>query len=106
MFWTVAQMVAHHTSNGCELRPGDLFGSGTISGPGPDGCGSLLELTNAGREPLVLPTGEKRRFLEDGDEVILKAYGRRPGFVTIGFGECRSIVQDLTPSPASGEHRS
>ncbi len=73
MYWTPAQVLAHHASNGCNLNPGDLLGSGTISAPTPDGYGSLLEITRGGREPIQLPSGETRRFLEDGDEVILRA---------------------------------
>ena len=92
MYWTVAQMVAHHSSNGCNLNPGDLFGSGTISGPERDGYASLLEATQGGAQPLRLASGEERRFLEDGDEVILRAQARREGFVPIGFGECRGRV--------------
>jgi fumarylacetoacetase len=92
LYWTVAQMVAHHTSSGCNLQPGDLFGSGTISSPTPDGFGSLLEITRGGREPITLASGEARRFLEDGDEVIFRAHARRDGFATIGFGECRGTV--------------
>jgi fumarylacetoacetase len=92
MYWTVAQMVAHHTSNGCSLRPGDLFGSGTISAPTRDGYGSLLEITRGGREPVTLPNGETRAFLEDGDEIVLRARARREGAAPIGFGECRAIV--------------
>jgi len=91
-YWTVAQMVAHHSSNGCDLRPGDLFGSGTLSGPAPEGAGSLLELTHGGRAPLSFPNGETRRFLEDGDEVILRARAAADGAVTIGFGDCRAVV--------------
>jgi fumarylacetoacetase len=93
MYWTVAQLVAHHTSNGCNLRPGDLFGSGTISAPEAIGFGSLLETTRGGQEPIRLKSGEERRFLEDGDEVILRAY-TRPGreFARIGFGECRGKI--------------
>jgi fumarylacetoacetase len=92
LYWTVAQMVAHHTSNGCNLRPGDLFGSGTVSGPdrGTEGC--LLEMTRGGREPITLPNGETRRYLEDGDEVIFRGWCRRDGFVTIGLGTCRGRV--------------
>jgi fumarylacetoacetase len=96
MYWTVAQLIAHHTSGGCNLRAGDLLGSGTISGPSADGCGSLLEMTNGGRDPITLPTGETRTFLQDGDEVILRARASRPGFAPIGFGECRAVVQ---PAP-------
>jgi fumarylacetoacetase len=96
MYWTVAQLIAHHTSGGCNLRAGDLLGSGTISAPSADGCGSLLEMTNGGRDPITLPTGETRTFLQDGDEVILRARASRPGFAPIGFGECRAVVQ---PAP-------
>jgi fumarylacetoacetase len=92
MYWTVSQMVAHHASNGCNLRSGDLLASGTISGREKDSRGCLLELTWRGTEPLVLPTGETRRFLEDGDEVIMRGYCERPGAARIGFGECRGIV--------------
>jgi fumarylacetoacetase len=92
MYWTVAQLVAHHASGGCNLQPGDLFGTGTISAPGEDGCGSLLETTNGGRKPVELPSGETRRFLEDGDEVILRAYAEREGYARIGFGECRGTI--------------
>jgi fumarylacetoacetase len=92
MYWTMAQMVAHHTSNGCDLRPGDLIASGTISGPGPDERGCLLELTRRGADPLELPSGEQRQFLEDGDEVILRGYCEREGSVRIGFGECRAMI--------------
>lgn len=92
MYWTVAQLVAHHTSNGCNLRPGDLLASGTISGPAKDARGCLLELTWRGTEPIHLPSGEVRRFLEDGDEVILSAYCEREGHPRIGFGECRGVV--------------
>lgn len=92
MYWTVAQMLAHHTSNGCNLLPGDLLGSGTISGPDKTSRGSLLEATEGGRAPIRLPSGEERRFLEDGDEIVLKAQARREGFAPIGFGECRAAV--------------
>jgi fumarylacetoacetase len=92
MYWTPAQLLAHHTSNGCNLQPGDLLGTGTISAPTPDGYGSLLEITQVGREPLRLPSGETRRFLEDGDEILLRAHARRAGWVSIGFGECRGTV--------------
>jgi fumarylacetoacetase len=90
LYWTPAQLVAHHASNGCNLRPGDLLGSGTISSEGA--YGSLLEITRGGREPITLASGETRRFLEDGDEVILRARGKREGFAPIGFGECRGVV--------------
>jgi fumarylacetoacetase len=92
LYWTFAQMIAHHTSNGCNLRPGDLLGSGTLSGPAPGSLGCLLEITRRGREPLELPNGETRTFLADGDEVILRASCERPGFRRIGFGECRAVV--------------
>lgn len=93
MYWTVAQLIAHHTSNGCNLQPGDLFGSGTISAPDATGVGSLLEATRGGQTPIELESGEKRRFLEDGDELVL--YARTPpapNSVQIGFGECRGKV--------------
>jgi fumarylacetoacetase len=92
LYWTPAQMVAHHASNGCNLNPGDLFGTGTISAPTSDGCGSLLEITQGGRLPITMPSGEERRFLEDGDEVVLRARARKPGAAPIGFGECRGLV--------------
>jgi fumarylacetoacetase len=92
MYWTVAQMVAHHTSGGCDLNPGDLFGSGTLSAPDPAGFGSLLETTRGGQAPVALPGGETRRFLEDGDAVILRARAARQGAVGIGFGECRARI--------------
>ncbi|AHL75467.1 fumarylacetoacetase [Stutzerimonas stutzeri] len=92
MYWTVAQMVAHHSVNGCSLQPGDLFGSGTLSGPSADSLGSLLEITQGGKQPLELPSGETRTFLEDGDEIILKARCRHEGHASIGFGECRGRV--------------
>ena len=92
LYWTPAQFVAHHTSNGCNLRPGDLLGSGTVSGPVDDARGCLLEVTRRGAEPLTLPTGETRRFLEDGDEVTFAAFCARDGFARIGFGECRGAV--------------
>ncbi len=96
LYWTVAQMVAHHTSGGCNLQPGDLFGSGTISGTDPDGIGCLLEMTFGGRDAIALPNGETRRYLQDGDEVTFRAHCRRPGAVTIGFGECRGRVMPGT----------
>jgi fumarylacetoacetase len=92
MYWTLAQMVAHHTSNGCNLRPGDLIGSGTVSGPDKLNRGCLLEVTWRGTEPLELPGGEVRRFLEDGDEIILRGWCERPGFRRIGLGECRGKI--------------
>jgi fumarylacetoacetase len=92
LYWTVAQLVAHHSSNGCNLRPGDIFGTGTISGPTPAELGSLLEISLGGRQPLTLASGETRRFLEDGDTVIMRARCRRDGVAGIGFGECRGTV--------------
>jgi len=92
MYWTVAQLVTHHSVNGCQLQPGDLFGSGTLSGAQPGQHGSLLEITHGGKESLALASGESRRFLEDGDEVILRARCVAPGQVSIGFGECRGRI--------------
>lgn len=93
LYWTVAQLVAHHTSNGCNLRPGDLLGSGTISTPDDEGVGSLLELTGGGARPVTLATGSARTFLEDGDEVIIRARAERAGCAPVGFGEVRGTVQ-------------
>jgi len=92
MYWTVAQMIAHHTSNGCNITVGDLIGSGTVSGPEKSSWGSLLELTARGREPLELPSGEKRGFIEDGDEITFRGSCARDGVARIGFGECRGVV--------------
>ncbi|HKA81870.1 MAG TPA: fumarylacetoacetase [Xanthobacteraceae bacterium] len=92
LYWTVAQLVAHHTCNGCNLRPGDIFGSGTISGPTGDSLGSMLEISAGGRQPITLASGETRRFLEDGDSVIIQAHCRREGYAGIGFGECRGTI--------------
>ena len=92
MYWTVAQLVAHHSVNGCQLQPGDLFGSGTLSGPTADSYGSLLEITEGGKQPVELASGEVRKFLEDGDEIILRARCQRDGVASIGFGECRGKV--------------
>jgi len=91
-YWSVSQMVAHHTVNGCNLQPGDLLGTGTLSGPTPASGGSLLELSSGGKQPLTLASGETRSFLEDGDEVIFRGHARREGFVRIGFGEARGEV--------------
>jgi fumarylacetoacetase len=88
----VAQMIAHHTSNGCNLVVGDLIGSGTVSGPEKESWGSLLELTARGREPIALPTGEQRGFIEDGDEIIFKGYCSKQDYPRIGFGECRAVM--------------
>jgi fumarylacetoacetase len=92
IYWTVAQMLAHHTSNGCNLEVGDLMASGTVSGPEKTSWASLLELTARGSEPIDLPGGEKRGFIEDGDEIIFRGYCTKPGYRRIGFGECRAVV--------------
>ena len=92
MYWTPAQMLTHHASNGCNLRPGDLFASGTVSGPDPGSQGCLLELTRRGADPIALPTGEERRFLHDGDEIIMRAYFQREGAARIGLGECAGLI--------------
>ena len=92
MYWTLAQMVTHHASNGCNLQPGDLLASGTVSGSTPESRGCLLERTWRGTEPLALPTGEQRRFLEDGDEVTMRGWCERPGYRRIGFGDCTGVV--------------
>lgn len=91
-YWTVAQMVAHHTVNGCNLQPGDFLGSGTQSGPEPEQAGSLLELTQAGKAPIELPNGERRIFLEDGDTVIFRAWCEKPGAARVGFGSASGTV--------------
>jgi fumarylacetoacetase len=91
-YWSFAQMIAHHTSNGCNLRPGDLLGSGTVSGPTDESRACLLEHT----EPLHLPNGETRRYLQDEDEIIFKARAQRQGYVAIGFGECRARIVDVS----------
>jgi fumarylacetoacetase len=92
MYWTPAQMLAHHASNGCNMRPGDLLASGTISGADEASRGCLLELTWRGSKPVHLPNGETRKFLEDGDEVIMRGFCERDGLVRIGLGECVGIV--------------
>ncbi len=92
MYWTPGQMLVHHASGGCNMRTGDLIGSGTVSGKSKDSRGSMLELTWRGAEPLTLPSGETRKFLEDGDEVIMRGYCEREGVRRIGFGECRGTV--------------
>lgn len=93
MYWTAAQIVTHHASNGCNLLPGDLLGTGTISTPDDSGLGSLLELTRGGSQPLTLPNGESRTFLADGDVVVMQAHAKAGGYVSIGFGECRAEVR-------------
>ncbi|WP_077033136.1 fumarylacetoacetase [Pelomonas sp. KK5] len=91
-YWTLAQMLTHHASNGCNLQPGDLMGTGTQSGARPEQGGSLLELSDGGKQPLTLPNGERRAFLEDGDTVILKAFAQKDGARRIGFGECAGTI--------------
>ncbi len=91
-YWAAAQLLAHQASNGTNLQPGDLLGSGTLSGPDPASRACLLELSEGGQRPLSLPGGETRRFLEDGDTVIMRGHCERPGHVRIGFGECRATV--------------
>ncbi|OLP00322.1 fumarylacetoacetase, partial [Mycolicibacterium porcinum] len=99
MYWSVAQMLTHHTSNGCDLHPGDLLGSGTLSGPTAGSEGSLMELSHGGKAPITLPNGETRTFLEDGDEVVLRARAHRPGAVTVGFGECVAVIRPAITTP-------
>ena len=92
LYWTIGQMLTHHASNGCNLQTGDLIATGTVSGKEKDERGCLLELTWRGKEPIQLPNGEERRFLEDGDEIIMKGFCEREGFKRIGFGECRGRI--------------
>lgn len=92
MYWNAAQIVTHHASNGCNLQPGDLIGTGTLSIDSNSGLGSLLEISRGGNQPIELPTGERRSFLEDGDEITLRAWCEAEGAVRIGFGECTSRV--------------
>src|SRR5262249_36899480 len=92
LYWTVAQLVTHHASGGCNLRPGDLFGTGTISAPSDDGLGSLLEISAGGRRPVTLASGGTRRFPEDGGTLIMRAHRRREGFAPIRFGACRGTT--------------
>ena len=92
MYWTIPQMITHHTSNGCRIRPGDLIGSGTVSGPDKSNRGCLLELTWKGTEVLHLAPGVDRHFLQDGDEVILHGFCERPGFRRIGLGLCSGTI--------------
>ena len=92
MYWTIGQLVAHHTSNGCNMQPGDIVASGTISGSAEESRGCLLERTWRGTKPLELPTGERRAFLEDGDEVVMRGYCEREGYRRIGFGECKGVI--------------
>jgi fumarylacetoacetase len=92
LYWTLAQLVAHHACGGCDLQPGDLFGTGTISGPTIEGYGSLMELSQDGQRQIALSSGETRTFAENGDEVIFRAHCRRDGYAPIGFGECRAKI--------------
>jgi fumarylacetoacetase len=96
MYWTIAQMVAHHTVSGCNLMPGDLLGTGTLSGPTPGSEGSLTEISLGGQRPLALANGQLRSFLEDGDELILRASAVAQGWRTIGFGDCRGQIVPAT----------
>jgi len=96
MYWTMAQIVTHHASGGCNLQPGDLIGTGTLSGAEPSAFGSLLEISQGGKEPVTLPTGETRTFLEDGDEVTLRAVANADGYAPIGFGSCSAVI---VPAP-------
>jgi fumarylacetoacetase len=96
LYWTPSQLLTHHTSNGCNLRPGDLLATGTVSGPTRESRGSLLELAWRGTQPITLPTGETRSFLEDGDEIIFRAWCEKESWVRIGFGECRGMITPNT----------
>lgn len=98
-YWSVSQMVAHHTVNGCNLQAGDLLGSGTQSGPAPDEAGSLMELSKGGKQPITLPSGETRTFLEDGDTVVFRGACTGPGAARIGFGEVRGTLLPARPTP-------
>jgi fumarylacetoacetase len=95
-YWTIAQIVAHQASNGCNLAPGDLLGSGTISGTGPGTAGSLIELTQGGKQALELPGGETRTFIQDGDLVVQEGRCAKDGAVAIGFGQAAGLVR---PAP-------
>ena len=99
-YWTVAQLVAHHTVNGCNLQPGDLFGSGTLSGPTLDQAAALIELTQGGKHPVQLPGGEQRNWLQDGDTVTLAGWCEAPGAARIGFGTCTGTVLPARPAAA------
>jgi fumarylacetoacetase len=101
-YWTVGQLVAHHTVNGCNLGTGDLLGSGTQSGPTPGEAGSLLELSEGGKRPLTLDSGESRTFVADGDRVIFRGCCQREGFVRVGFGEVSAVVEPAVVEPPRG----
>jgi fumarylacetoacetase len=94
MYWSAAQIIAHHSSNGCNLQPGDLIGTGTLSTDSDQGLGSMLEISRGGKQPVSLPNGETRAFLEDGDEITLKGWCEGEGLVRIGLGECLGRVVD------------
>jgi len=100
MYWTFAQMLAHHTSNGCNLRPGDLVASGTVSGPTDDSRACYSEITDRGTKPITLPNGEQRAWLVDGDEITFRARASRTGYASIGFGECKGRIEPAVASPA------
>ena len=106
LYWTLAQLLTHHASNGCNLQPGDLLASGTVSGPLPEERGCLLELAWGGSDPVKLPSGELRKFLEDGDEVILRGWCEAPGYRRIGLGECRGKVLPAAPEIVKPERLS
>ncbi len=97
LYWTPAQMITHHTVNGCNLQPGDLIGTGTISGPRDEELSSMLELTAGGTRPITIPNGEIRSFLADGDEIIFKGRCQREGFASIGFGSCAGTIMEALP---------
>ena len=99
MYWSFAQMLTHHASNGCNMRPGDLIASGTTSGPTDDSRACLSEATVRGTQPISLPNGETRRWLEDGDEVIFCTRAERDGYATLGFGECRGRIEHAVAWP-------
>jgi len=116
-YWSIFQMAVHHTSNGCNFRSGDLYGTGTMSGPRAGEQGSLLELTHGGKKPLVLPSGETRSFVEDGDTIIFRAFAQNAGCPRIGFGDCAATVRPgysseggeslhRAPSPPAANRRS
>ncbi len=96
-YWNIAQLLAHHTVNGCNLQAGDMLGTGTLSSPGPDRAGSLLELNQGGKNPVKLPWGEQRVFLQDNDEIILRARCEKPGYPTISLGECAGTILPAKP---------
>ncbi|WP_166307947.1 fumarylacetoacetate hydrolase family protein [Bradyrhizobium sp. 2S1] len=103
LYWTPAQMVAHHSINGCNLQSGDLIGTGTISGPSPAQLSSMLELTAAGARPAMLRNGESRGFLQDGDEIILRGKCMRDGYASIGFGSCAGRIEPAEAVIAASE---